>query len=111
MFTFEHVGWAEGRVGGEYLDSLTGEKEGLGTLGVVCASEQSGLSEGPLMGGLGGGMSSCGKESFSCPRANLRRMRLGPAKPQQGLCGGVAEQKAGHGHACATANLRHTHYG
>ena len=56
-------------------------------------------------------MSSCGKESFSCPRANLRRMRLGPAKPQQGLCGGVAEQKAGPGHARATANLRHTHYG
>ena len=45
------MGWAEGRVGGEYLDSLTGGKEGLGTLGVVRASEQSGLSEGPLMGG------------------------------------------------------------
>ncbi len=105
------MGWAEGRVGGEYLDSLTGEKEGLGSLGVVCASKQLGLSGGPLMWGLGVGMSSCGKESFSCPRANLRRMRLGPAKSQQGLCRGVAERKAGHGHTCATANLRHTHYG
>ncbi len=55
--------------------------------GVVCASEQSGLSEWPLVGGFGGGMSSCCKGKLQLPKgepqAHAPWARQAPTRPHR----------------------------